>query len=98
MLELLAKIDVVFVPGRPLTQADMQVRFDDGAEASGLADTSLPMLDLEAQEVILLQKFDDLTATWPDLEAMQALRFRALGIDQLADVGTAMRLLAVGHR
>ena len=98
LLELLAKIDVVFVPGRPLTQADMQVRFDDGAEASGLADTSLPMLDLEAQEVILLQKFDDLTANWPDLEAMQALRFMALGIDQLADVGTAMRLLAVGHR
>jgi hypothetical protein len=56
------------------------------------------MLDLEAQEVILLQKFDDLTGDWPDLEAMQSLRFMALGIDQLADVGTAMRLLSVGHR
>lgn len=94
LMQLITRTNVEFVPGRPLTLADMHVQFEDGTVASALADTSLPMSDLDAQEAILLRKFDYLTNAWPDREAMRILRDMALGLDHLTEIRTAMHLLS----
>jgi hypothetical protein len=72
----------------------MHVQFEDGTVASALADTSLPMLDLDAQEAILIRKFEYLTNAWPNRDAMRDLRDMALGLDHLTEIRTAMHLLS----
>jgi 2-methylcitrate dehydratase PrpD len=96
LVDLIARTDVVFVAGRPLTLADMHVEFEDGSVASVQADTSRPKSDLDAQEAILLAKFDHLSRAWPDRDAMHSLRGMALDLDRVADIRSAMHLLGGG--
>ena len=98
LVELMIKTEVKFVPGRPLTLAGIRVQFEDGTVTVAQADTSVPNSDLDAQEVILLRKFDYLTRSWTDASAIRCLREAALELDNLEVIGIAMNLLAAGPR
>jgi 2-methylcitrate dehydratase PrpD len=93
LIALRDKVEVEFVPGRPLTLAEMRVVFADGSIERSRADTSVPCFDLVRQEAVLARKFTDLTAGILDTHTADALRDRALSIDDVDDVARLMQPL-----
>ncbi len=93
VIDLQKDVWVRFVPGRPLTQADIRVTDDQGQVFSRSADTSIPASDLDHQAERLLAKFHGLTTcrlSGPERGALAAL---SQDIDRLDDVGYLAALL-----
>ncbi|MGE0801318.1 MAG: hypothetical protein AB7G13_03945 [Lautropia sp.] len=75
-----------FVPGRPLTLADIAVRLHDGTLEQATADTGRPDADLNRQELRLVAKFDALALPCIGGDAARSLRERALALDAQPDL------------
>lgn len=93
LVALRDKVSPRFVPGRPLTLADMRVTLADGRVLEASADTSRPIADPDRQAARLEAKFAGLVGGVFAPERAREIAAAALAPDAIADVGAFIRLL-----
>jgi 2-methylcitrate dehydratase PrpD len=94
VISLQRLVRVVFVPGRPLTRADMRVIDDRGEVFERSADTSVPIEALDRQASLLLPKFEALTAgrlNDRDREELASLSQHVADLDHLEGFVSILR-------
>jgi hypothetical protein len=80
--------------GWPQTLCEMGLELVDGRRVSARHDAGIPASDIQAQGERLAAKFDALVAPVLGAPRARELREMIFGLDDLADIGSLVRLAA----
>lgn len=95
LVALRDRVQVVFSPNWPMTRSEVTVRLRDGRELAAAHDSGAPDADLDRQTRRLVEKFEALAGRRLGRGRAHRVVDTVMAVDELADVGQFVELLAL---
>ena len=95
LVALRDRVQVVFSPDWPMTRSEVTIRLKDGRELFAVHDSGVPDADLDRQTRRLVEKFEALAGRKLGRSRADRVIGTVMAVDELADVGELIELLAL---